>query len=471
MDETLQAPTQTFDMWGEPTAPNYRVLQTGSVYEPTIYGYQDEKGNIWSDLQRYGEDGPNKPQLLLKGEVANDPYIYSAIFSNTNPNKQEEKIDFEKAQKLYDLKQSNPNEFYKEISTKLTDKIYDDWKYNNSNSTTTEARNLLEGIKEYDPASYYKAKLTDLGRSVGWQIGQNRNDRNAPFVEEIQKLAPEAIKAGLTPEQIDSLIGGSVNSANIENQQRIINEQQSGNYWTENLLGALKVGGLALGAYGIDQALAAGAAAAAEGAGGVAAAEGSTASALPSLSWTAPEIGGSATGSTFGSLNAALPAAGSVGGAGAGMSAALPSGVMIGDGTLGTVMGATYMEAAPGQLALDAFGNAIPASSVGFGGYAPTGTSLSDILNAADKVRKGVGAANSIVKMVGGGNTKTGGTSGGIDLSKLANAVRGPSFEPMQVASIQSKNPFLFNTPGQTQASEGMYDVSGSNLANALRKP
>jgi hypothetical protein len=34
-----------------------------------------------------------------------------------------------------------------------------------------------------------------------------------------------------------------------------------------------------------------------------------------------------------------------------------------------------------------------------------------------------------------------------------------------------NQNPFLFNVPGQTVASEGMYDVSGSNFAkaNALR--
>jgi len=56
---------------------------------------------------------------------------------------------------------------------------------------------------------------------------------------------------------------------------------------------------------------------------------------------------------------------------------------------------------------------------------------------------------------------------------------------PMQLASIlgpatsnnnfigqikANQNPFIFTPAGQTTASEGMYDVSGSNLANALRK-
>lgn len=211
---------------------------------------------------------------------------------------------------------------------------------------------------------------------------------------------------------------------------------------------------------------------------GAGAAEGSTASTLPSLAWTAPEIGGGATGSTFGSLNAALPAAGSVGGAGAGMSAALPSGVMIGDGTLGTTIGATYMEAAPGQLALDSFGNAIPASSVGVGGYAPSGTSLTDALKTANQARQTLSAGSNLSKLLSGvaGMGSAGGQVARMSGQSVAN--------PQQIASLLSgaqntgyvgqikgnQNPFLFTSPGQTQATEGTYDVSGSNLANALRK-
>jgi hypothetical protein len=107
---------------------------------------------------------------------------------------------------------------------------------------------------------------------------------------------------------------------------------------------------------------------------------GGASSTLPSLSWTAPEIGGTAGGSTFGSFTA--PALGTET-TGIGMTGAIPEGVMVGNGTLGTTMGATYMQAAPGQFAVDALGNAIPASSVGIGGYAPSsGLSLSDLQNA-----------------------------------------------------------------------------------------
>ena len=94
------------------------------------------------------------------------------------------------------------------------------------------------------------------------------------------------------------------------------------------------------------------------------------------------------TGS-FGSITAPLEGSGAIPGAGAttlpggGLTGALPAGTMVGDGTLGTTIGATYMSAGPGQFAVDALGNAIPATSVGIGGFDPTtGLSLNDLQNA-----------------------------------------------------------------------------------------
>ena len=103
------------------------------------------------------------------------------------------------------------------------------------------------------------------------------------------------------------------------------------------------------------------------------------------------QIGAPTTsGGTFGSISAPLEGSGAIPGAGAttlpggGLTGALPAGVMVGDGTLGTTIGATYMSAGPGQFALDALGNAIPASSVGIEGFAPgSSLSLSDATNAA----------------------------------------------------------------------------------------
>ena len=110
------------------------------------------------------------------------------------------------------------------------------------------------------------------------------------------------------------------------------------------------------------------------------------------------------TGS-FGSITAPATGSGAIPGAGAttlpggGLTGALPAGTMVGDGTLGTTIGATYMSAGPGQFAVDALGNAIPASSVGIGGFDPTtGLSLSD-LNNARKI------ANNLLSSSGSGST------------------------------------------------------------------
>jgi hypothetical protein len=123
-----------------------------------------------------------------------------------------------------------------------------------------------------------------------------------------------------------------------------------------------------------------------------------TVSSLPSL--TDPslttQIGAPSTSTgSFGSITAPATGSGAIPGAGAttlpggGLTGALPAGTMVGDGTLGTTIGATYMSAGPGQFALDAAGNAIPASSIGIDGFAPSssGLSLSDLNNAKNVVQ------------------------------------------------------------------------------------
>jgi hypothetical protein len=138
-----------------------------------------------------------------------------------------------------------------------------------------------------------------------------------------------------------------------------------------------------------------------------------TVSSLPSL--TDPslttQIGAPSTSTgSFGSITAPATGSGAIPGAGAttlpggGLTGALPAGTMVGDGTLGTTLGATYMSAGPGQFAVDALGNAIPATSVGIGGFDPTtGLSLSDLNNA----RKAAQLANSLLSSSGSTSTAT----------------------------------------------------------------
>lgn len=426
--------------WDADGNPTYTPLSYNyDIISDKANAFQDREGNIWNEMPYQTDEGWSSPKLILSAEVAKDPYISTTGIAQQNPYA---------AQALYDLKKSNPTEFYNQITPLLNDKIYQDWRMNNNNSGTQVARDLIEGIKDVNPQAYYTAKLTDLGRNVGWQIGQNRNDRNAPTIEQIKTLVPEAQKAGLSAEQIDSIVGNNVNAANAFNQSRIANEASSGNFWTENLIGAAKVGALGLGAAGLDSALNAGA----TGMNG----------ALQSYLGT--------TGGAFvpaEGFSAALPALSNAAGSGSYLASEL-AGPTYGElgitGVEGGFAGPTYAEM--GYTGLNQ-GQAIAAADAA--SAAAKGLTLSEALSAANKARTGLGLASSIAKAVGGGNSGAqSGSQGGVNLQQLASLLRPTNtFNPINLGQIQPKNPFIFNTQGQTQASEGMYDVSG--MANALR--
>jgi hypothetical protein len=105
------------------------------------------------------------------------------------------------------------------------------------------------------------------------------------------------------------------------------------------------------------------------------------------LTGTGAAIGGG-TG-TVGSLNPALPSAGSVGGAGMGLSAELAPGTILGTGLQGGgAIGSSYMLGTNGLPAVNAAGQLIPASSVSFGGQAVP-ASVFGIKDALDAIRIG----------------------------------------------------------------------------------
>jgi hypothetical protein len=102
----------------------------------------------------------------------------------------------------------------------------------------------------------------------------------------------------------------------------------------------------------------------------------------------------------------------------------------------------------------------------------PSSTSASDAYKTLSR-------ANNLAKLLSGvagmGSSKsvTSGTSGtsGINPQQLASLLGGGQQTNSFIGQIKgNQNPFLFTPPNQTQATEGTYDVSGSNLANALRK-
>jgi len=114
---------------------------------------------------------------------------------------------------------------------------------------------------------------------------------------------------------------------------------------------------------------------------------------------------GAPTG-TVGSLNPALPSAGSLPGTSVGMNASLPADTVLGTGAAGQGLpGVSYELGANGLPATNAFGQPIEASSVGLGGVPATSGGLpTPSLNQAQQAAK-------ILKSVFGGAPSTTGTN------------------------------------------------------------
>jgi hypothetical protein len=109
-----------------------------------------------------------------------------------------------------------------------------------------------------------------------------------------------------------------------------------------------------------------------------------------------------------------------------------------------------------------------PGTFEGTGFQMPAGSSVKDALTYANRARQIGGLLNNVAGM----GSSRGGTSG-INPQQLASLLGGGSTPQTNsfIGQIKgNQNPFLFVAPNQTQATEGTYDVSGSNLANALRK-
>jgi hypothetical protein len=413
----------------------------------TLFIGQPGVESAWDHYQNFGKNEGRQgffvepQQEAEKSKEGNERYFNEAAYLAANPDVAraigqpgvksgyQHYVNFgqnEGRQASFDVSESTAR------INELSNEIYDLYKYNSNYDAQYKE---LQSLKDKDPASYYTAQLKFLGQQVGWQIGQNTNERSAPAREQIQGLLPEAINAGLSPDTVDSILNTSVNTANIENQRRIINEQQSGGAGFnlgELVRGVLPVAALAIGAPFLDAALAAGAAGAAAGgaAGGTAAGTGITggagagkgllfgtgaasfggAGSAAGIAGTQALAGlgiaggsalpavGMATGgfpSTVGQLSAALPAQGSVGGAGLGLSAELAPGTILGSGLPGGgAIGASYALGANGLPATNLLGQPIAASSIGFGDIPATVTSglsigVKDALDAA-RIGKGL---------------------------------------------------------------------------------
>jgi hypothetical protein len=320
------------------------------------------------------------------------------------------------------LKQDKSADYYEEAAHASSSLAFKNWAMNRGfyNQPLYDA---LEVIKEKNPAAYYTEQIKLLGRQAGWLYGQNDPTSANTYVENAKNIAPDALKAGISGDQISSLFNQNVALSSEQNQRVIAGEAESQrSFGLEGTIrGLLPIAALAIGGPLLDAALTAGTAASA--AGGTAAGTGLTggaggstgllggtgaagfggagsasgiagaqaAAGLGVASGSALPAAGMAVGSlpsTVGSLSAALPAQGSVGGAGL-LSAELAPGTILGSGLPGGgAIGASYALGANGLPATNLLGQPIAASSIGFGDIPATVTSglnisIKDALDAA----------------------------------------------------------------------------------------
>jgi hypothetical protein len=177
--------------------------EDGSQVQQAPAYTNDDKGNL---VDASGN-------IVATVEARNDPYISSVASDPTE------------AQSLFDLKTKDPKQFYSQVADKLGSSIIG--KYQTNDNYDNEY-NQLQSIKNIDPAAYYRNQLGFKAHTMGWQVGQNTGDRNAPTQQEIQGMIPEAQAAGLAPDQISSILNTNFGQARNRNVQRIATLAETG---------------------------------------------------------------------------------------------------------------------------------------------------------------------------------------------------------------------------------------------------
>ena len=211
--------------------------EDGSQVQAPVYS-NDDKGNLVD----------SSGAVVVSAEARKDPYISTVAGDPTE------------MQALFDLKSQDPKQFYSQVANKLGKQIIE--KYQGNDNYDNEYTQL-QSLKDIAPADYYKNQLGFKAHSMGWQVGQNRGERNAPTQQEIANMIPEAQKAGLAPEEINSLINTNFGQARNQNVRRIATLAANGgsgfNFQKDLQPMLIGVGGAALGAGAFGPLMAAGA--------------------------------------------------------------------------------------------------------------------------------------------------------------------------------------------------------------------
>ena len=232
----------------------------GDVQQPQAPAYSnDDKGNLVD----------TSGKIVATVEARNDPYIQSIYFNPNNATAS----DPAEAQALYDLKSKDPKQYYSQVADKLGSQIINSYQGNQNYDTEY---NQLQSLKDVAPQDYYRNQLGFGAQQMGWQVGQNRAERNAPTQQEIQSMIPEAQAAGLAPDQISSILNTNFGQARNRNVQRIASLAETGGSgfnFQKDLQPILQNVGIAALTAGAGAALAPAAGVAETGAAGAAGAE------------------------------------------------------------------------------------------------------------------------------------------------------------------------------------------------------
>jgi hypothetical protein len=367
------------------------------------------------------------------GELTNAFVTSPEAQQNTIPAAQEQKA----AQGLLGGQGINTEERAKE----LADQVYGAY---SSNVNYDAELNELNSLAAIDPEAFYKSRINLLGKQMGWQVGQNTSGENVRYEAELNSLLAGAQQAGLSNEEVNTLVTSGANQANRENQERIardaakgqgwVNQNIPGGYATLGALAAAIAAPYALGAFG-----GAGAAAGGTAAGGAAA--------------------GTAAG-TAGSYFASLPA----------WVQAAAKGAAIGGATGGGVAGLTGGNVGQGLLKGALIGGATGGIAEGLSGYfAPTDPTLlsTDLANLA-KTYPGMAESDlmQIAKINYGLDDFL-----ATDISRLASQglsasqidqVLGYSYNPAELAGTDIKS-----MTGQSTGASNLLD----SFSNVLKTP
>lgn len=151
-----------------------------------------------------------------------DPFLGNPDFQNLSYGQMQ---DTDRLKDLNALKETDQKAYNSQLMGLLNESLKEQY---NTNFNYEPTWKQFKSLQESDPAAWHKHQLDWLGHQQGWQIGQNTSERNVAGLPVIQDEIEQAKKAGLSKEDIDSVLNRSSQKANLQNQQRIINEQQAG---------------------------------------------------------------------------------------------------------------------------------------------------------------------------------------------------------------------------------------------------